>query len=33
MEKAPFVLGFFFIVVGLPVILGIGADIDRKSVV
>lgn len=25
-----FVLGFFFIVVGIPVILGIGADIYRR---
>ena len=30
MDKGPFVLGFFMIVVGLPVILGIGADMFRR---
>ncbi|WP_186456891.1 hypothetical protein [Sphingomonas suaedae] len=29
-EKGSVVLGFFFIVVGLPVILGIGADMFRR---
>lgn len=30
MEKAYFILGFFFIVVGLPVILGIGSDMFKR---
>ena len=29
-DKSGFVLGFFFIVVGIPVILGIGADMFKR---
>ena len=30
MEKAPFVIAFFFIVVGIPVILGVGGDMFKR---
>jgi len=29
-DKQSFVLGFFFIVVGIPVILGVGGDMFRR---
>ena len=30
MDKAPFVLAFFFIVVGIPVILGVGGEMFKR---
>lgn len=30
MEKAPFVLAFFFIVVGIPVIVGVGGEMFKR---
>ncbi|PKP93529.1 MAG: hypothetical protein CVT77_05285 [Alphaproteobacteria bacterium HGW-Alphaproteobacteria-16] len=30
MEKAPFILAFFFIVVGIPVIVGVGGEMFKR---